>query len=435
MTWALQQSYDVAGGVLVLHLLAIPTAFLARSLLRQEPDRLIRRMIIAALAVKLIGTLVRYAVVFGVYGGKADASEYHRIGTLLAEAFRQGDFTVDLGHRAVGTGFIEIVTGVVYALVGPTKLGGFLVFSWFGFWGLCLFYRAFSLAFPGGNRRRYAGFVFFLPSMAFWPSSIGKEAWMTLMLGATAYGVVRLLSRGGSALPWLLVGLIGTGVVRPHITITIVASLGVAYLLSSPRRTGFAAPFAKMAGMVTLLLVFVVVLSSVQSQFKLEKGQGVEDVLDRTQLQTTQDGSEFQSVAARSPVDIPLATFSVLFRPLPFEARNVQALLASLEGGVLLVLFIKHWRHLRNLFPRRRAPYLTFVSMYTLLFVIAFSNFGNFGILARQRVQLFPFALVALAVPPLLSKASTSPSVPLRQARPQTGGRRRSQREPTASLR
>ncbi len=129
------------------------------------------------------------------------------------------------------------------------------------------------------------------------------------------------------------------------------------------------------------------------------EGAGFQDVLSRTQEQTSQDGSEFESVAARSPVDVPFAAFSVLFRPLPVEARNAQSLLASLEGALLLFLFIKHRRYLANFIPRRSSPYLAFVSTYSLLFVIAFSNFDNFRILARQRVQLFPFLLVLLAVP------------------------------------
>lgn len=62
------------------------------------------------------------------------------------------------------------------------------------------------------------------------------------------------------------------------------------------------------------------------------------------------------------------------------------------------ILFIRHWRRLGNFLPRRRAPYLAFVATYRLLFIIAFSNFGNFGILARQRAQLLPFVLVLLAI-------------------------------------
>jgi hypothetical protein len=86
-------------------------------------------------------------------------------------------------------------------------------------------------------------------------------------------------------------------------------------------------------------------------------------------------------------------------RPLPFEADNLQAFVASLEGVFLLVLFLRRWRRLGNLVPRRRAPYLAFVTTYSLLFTFAFSNVSNFGILARQRTQLFPLLLVVLAVP------------------------------------
>lgn len=397
MAWLLQLPYDIAGGVVVAHVLALITVPIILRLTRNETDRRIRSMIIGGAVLKLVGAVARYGVVFGVYGS-GDAVGYDRVGGQVAQAFRQGDFAFEVGQRLTGTGFIEVFTGVVYSLTGTTRLGGFLFYSWMGFWGLYLFYRAFRVAVPHGDARLYAGLIFFLPSMAFWPSSIGKEAWMTLMLGMAAYGTARLVSRVGGGVPWLIIGLVGSGVVRAHITITIVVSLGVAYLLTTSRRGSFGAPFAKMAGMVSLLVVFALVLSTVQDQFKLDEGQGVEAVFERTETQTSQDGSEFEAVAARSPADLPLATFSVLFRPLPYEARNIQTLLASLEGALLLFLFLRHWRRLANLLPRRSTPYLAFVATYSLLFVIAFSNFGNFGILARQRVQLYPFVLVLLAV-------------------------------------
>ena len=47
----------------------------------------------------------------------------------------------------------------------------------------------------------------------------------------------------------------------------------------------------------------------------------------------------------------------------------------------------------------RTRPYVAFCRTYTLLFVFAFSSFANFGILTRQRVQVFPFVLVLLALP------------------------------------
>ncbi len=410
VAWVFQYSYDVVGGVVVAHLLVLPTVALLVGLLRQEDDRRVRTFIIAGLVVKVIGTLARYAVVFRVYGG-GDAFVYDRVGGKIAEAIRSGDLIPE-GQQLIGTGFIEVFTGIVYTFTGATRLGGFLVYSWLGFLGLCLFYLAFKIAFPDGDRRRYAALIFFLPSMAFWPSSIGKEAWMTLTLGMTAYGVARLVSRRDHSIPWLAAGILGSAVVRPHITITLVVALGVAYLLIGSKRGGLGAPFAKLAGLMTLMLVFSLVLSSVQSRFKLEEGAGVEEVFAQTREQTSsEEGSSFDAVGARSPLDLPAAAFSVLFRPLPYEAGSVQGLAASLEGALLLFLFVKHWRRLANLLPSRRSPYLAFVAAYSILFVVAFSNFGNFGLLARQRVQVFPFVLVALAVPRVKKALGPAPEV------------------------
>jgi hypothetical protein len=36
---------------------------------------------------------------------------------------------------------------------------------------------------------------------------------------------------------------------------------------------------------------------------------------------------------------------------------------------------------------------------YSLLFIVAFSAIGNFGIIARQRSLVYPFIIVLLALP------------------------------------
>ncbi len=74
--------------------------------------------------------------------------------------------------------------------------------------------------------------------------------------------------------------------------------------------------------------------------------------------------------------------------------------MASLEGLILLGLTVASWRRLRRL-PRAlwENPYVTYAFVYSALFVLAFSNFSNFGILARQRVQLLPLFLILLAMP------------------------------------
>ena len=46
---------------------------------------------------------------------------------------------------------------------------------------------------------------------------------------------------------------------------------------------------------------------------------------------------------------------------------------------------------------------MIFSLAYVAAFVFAFSVVGNFGILARQRIQVLPFLLVLLALPPVAS--------------------------------
>ena len=50
----------------------------------------------------------------------------------------------------------------------------------------------------------------------------------------------------------------------------------------------------------------------------------------------------------------------------------------------------------RNLARIRFHPYMLFVTLYTVGFVVAFSAIFNLGILVRQRVQVLPFLLAAL---------------------------------------
>ena len=100
-----------------------------------------------------------------------------------------------------------------------------------------------------------------------------------------------------------------------------------------------------------------------------------------------------------TPIDLPYATTTVLFRPFPWETHNGQTIVTSLEGLFLIVLTIRGWRRLRSI-PRalRREPYVAYCLGITLTFVYAFSSFSNFGILARQRCQVLPFFLVLICL-------------------------------------
>ncbi|MGH8900394.1 MAG: hypothetical protein ACRDYA_01610 [Egibacteraceae bacterium] len=404
-------SYDTWGGLVIGPLLFAVTLPLANRVARVEQDPRIVWLLMWGLVFKLAASFVRYLVAFEVYDGVADANAYVHVGTQLSELFRQGIFALEPGRPLIGTRFIEIVTGVVYTLTGPTKLGGFLVFSWLAYWGLYLFYRAFRIAYPEGDRRRYALLVFFLPSLLFWPSSIGKDAWMILTLGLCAYGVARVLTNDVKGYLPLSVGLLGVTMVRPHMSALVCCGMMLSYLVRrSPERRSIFGPLARGIGIAVLVAGSLVIITQAERFFGIETqgaAEGVNAVFAQTERQTAQGGSEIEVTPVRSPLQLPLATVTVLFRPFPFEAHNVQNLIASLEGLALMSLVALSLPRFASLPSQlRHHPYLIFAAVYSLLFIVAFSNIGNLGILARQRAQLFPFALVFFALPAVGARAN-----------------------------
>jgi hypothetical protein len=395
--------YDVWGAFLVGPVLVAVTVPLLLRLSRDDPDPRLPQLLVLAFLVKMVATLGRYWMAFGLYGGASDSARYARDASPIADQLRAGVFTFDTGIPLIGTGFVILLTGVVYAVTGPTLIGAFLVFGWLSFWGQYLFYRAFRVGFPAGDHYRYGVLVFLLPSILFWPSSIGKDAWMLLSLGMTAYGVARLLERLPGALPWLAAGTTGTVLVRPHVAMLIFVALLVGYALRRrPDRLTALGPVKSIITVVVLAAAGLLVLRQVSAFLGTDPfGDGaIDQTLTNTQHRTSGAGSDYATPAVGSPLRLPMGVVTVLFRPFPFEAHNVASLIASVEGLGLLALVAVSLPRLRAaLRSLRRHSYNAVALVYTLLFCFAFSSFANFGILTRERVQVFPFVLVLLAAP------------------------------------
>ena len=395
----------------VLFAVSIPA--LARQAARED-DRALFWLLILALAAKLIGAILRNYIELGVYGGKADSAAYYRSGIEIAERFRSGVFDTGL-DTLIGTNFIEFATGILYTVLGPSKLAGFMVYSWLSFWGLFMFYRAFRVALPEGRGRTYARLVFFLPSLLIWPSAIGKDAWMVFALGLASYGVARLLSgMTWSGVAWAGIGMWLAAFVRPHIAGMAGLALVAGYLLRRPREElRQLAPVAKVLGLAAFAVVAVVLVMKADQFLRgsgIETDTGLTTVLTQTAERTQRGGSEFAPSLFTSPERAPIAVLTVLYRPLISEIGSAQTAAAALETTFLLLLSIVRFgwivSALRNL---RRRPYLAYALVYCILFIVAFSGIANLGIVVRERVQLLPFFLVFLSFPPgvITGEAST----------------------------
>jgi hypothetical protein len=371
---------------------AISLPVFLREALR-ERDRRAFWMLLAALQLKLAGSLVRHEVAFRTYKGVADAQGYHGRASRIAQGNWEGTMNPRFS-TLIGSNFIRRATASVYRVIGPSRIGGFMVYSWLAFWGLFLFHRAFAIAMPGSSRD-YSRLVLFWPSLLYWPSSIGKDAWMVFSLGTGAYGAARgLAPEPKKVLGADLAGVLLAGRARPHVAALLAASLAGSYLLRGRRRRGLA--MSAVAAAQAIQAARYVRRSGIATD------DGLGTAFEQTARRTSKlGGSVFTPPIVRSPALFPLVPATILFRPHPFEAHNPQALATALEGVALFAITLSRVRRLGGV---RQQPYAAFALAYSTLFCGAFAGIANFGVLARQRVQLLPFYMVLLSVPPARHK-------------------------------
>lgn len=364
-----------------------------------EPE--VASFLFGAAALKIvIGATVRYYMVDAVYGS-GDAFGYDKAAAELVGPFRRGIFE-DVG-QITGTRFLEVLNGVVQALIGQTMVGSFLVFSFFAFAGLCLLYLAFCEAMPNGDRKLYRRLLFLTPTLWFWPSGVGKEAFLMLCIGAMTYGFARMLNGhlGGVVLVGL--GMWGAAVVRPHIALMLLIGATVALPPAFGSRPDPDEPRGRtLARMVLPLVVLAALPASLNAAEKFFSIDGLnlesatevrEDVVRRTST----GGSEFTPPDTNNPVGLTRGVMTVVARPFPWEATGFQSIAAA-EGVLLLVILsLAVWHRKGGLLRALGLRWPRFALAYVLSFGWAFSAVANFGILARQRSLMLPFLFVLVA--------------------------------------
>ncbi|MCC5952483.1 MAG: hypothetical protein JJU45_10365 [Acidimicrobiia bacterium] len=353
-------------------------------------------------AIFATGVGLRFIGMFFRYRDAVDARVYQRVGEDLAASFRRFDFDVDPERSVPGTGTIRLLSGALNAILFDDPYAVFCAVTLFSIGSMFLFHRAFRIAVPSGDVKRYAVLIALWPALWYWPNSLGKESVMLLGLGLASLGVARLLThRAALGLAQLAGGLLIAAMVRPHVALIVVVGLVVAVVLRSAgaeRRTRAAG----RVGLAAVALVAGIALANVTAEHFDVDNLGTTEVgttLEFAAERTTQGGAGFEPVRVSTPLHYPPALATVLFRPLPFEARSLDSLVASAEGVLLaLVIAVSIPRVVAAVRVARVQPYLIYAATYTMLFVYAFSAIGNFGILARQRTQVLPLVLCLLAV-------------------------------------
>ena len=356
----------------------------------------VRQLVLIGAALRLLGAMLRYEVIVRAYGGAGDALHYYAYGEAFAGFVHGGDIAAARSMIADqpqiwGTQFLQTVTALVVTIVGPTIRGTSAVFALLGYGGVVLIARAAAAGFAGGRIKPLVTFLFLWPSLWFWPSSIGKESLILLGIGLVVSGVT------GARVRWsrFAVGVVLAFLVRPHVAALLVVGLAGAEVLG--QRGALTA--ARLGRLAAVVAIAALVANNAAEQLGVGAAGGTEAFMETRGSNTETGGSRIERPSG--VLAVPTAFVNVLVRPFPWEARNAMSLLSAFE---MTSLWVFAWRRRRSLAVAlrdwRRHRLLRTSLVFIVVLTLAYGlNYGNLGIIARQRVVIFPFLFIVLGAP------------------------------------
>jgi hypothetical protein len=340
-----------------------------------------------ALGAHVVGSLLRFIIIQAVYHGVADANGYYGAGVRLAPLFRSFQFPP---LPQTGTSFMNWCTGLLFAVTTPTMLGGFVVCGALGF-----------VSFPEGDHRLYALLIFLLPTMWYWPSSLGKDGLIVLFLGIATYGFALILrSQLGRGLIAAVVGLFGVVMIRPPMAAALSVAAAAAFLLRPARLRSIQVQAMMWIVFVPVLVVLsVVTIRSSQNYIHSDDPIAAFEAQQSSEFSDQGGTSNFAAANPFTPAGLPVAVVTVNFRPFPWEAGGALPAIAALEGVFLIALVVRRRTQIWQGLATWRSNGMVITALLTWFsFSVILASLPNFGLLARQRTQVLPFLFMLLCM-------------------------------------
>jgi hypothetical protein len=357
------------------------------------------RIVAVYLAIRLIMPLVFQFLSTGgssLVSGGSDANVYHSKGVQIAQDLFQSG-TASAGAKVPGTGSVNLAVGWFYFIIGaPVRIAGIYAWTLLGTIGVMLFWLA-TRQLAGKRKDTYALVLLFAPTLLIWNVTIGKDALIMFGLGCLVASVQMFLSRRnwGWATAYLVAGTLVVGSIRPFILGMCLFAFTVGIIVAKRNRLSLGTRV-----FVMLMLLGGVVYSYSQTSALLGTDASGTTVIESAYQSADrtaggQGGSSYATAPTRSIAQVPNAVTTVLLRPYLWESRSILQLFASLESIAMAGLLA--WSLWRVTFGRERfirEPAVVASAVYTLLFCSAIVSYGNFGLIVRQRMQVWPFLIL-----------------------------------------
>jgi len=343
--------------------------------------------------VRLLGVFGYHFVVFGLYNGAADPVVYYRWGIKYADYFSQFDmsplFDVSLWRnpRFVGTNFMGYPAAFMIMLVGQSYRGTWLLFSSLSFFGLIFIAKAFYRAYGIVDYKKYLTLVLLLPPLWFWTASLSKDTWVIFGVGLFMLGFIQKNKK--QSIVGMAAGIFFCYLVRPQIAAILAFALAGSYFLIS---------FKKLTFKNVIVLIFATA-GAFYFLGTLDVGSGVGDIEEFAVSQrqySSYGGSTIQQ--STGVMAYVMAPINILLRPFPWEVGSFLQVITFFELYFIWMLAFLNRRSVIRAFKFMRKDRLV---AFSFVFIALFSvgagmALSNLGLIARQRIILYPFMLIII---------------------------------------
>ncbi len=268
-----------------------------------------------------------------------------------------------------------------------------VAFAYVGLVAIVIFYRVFCLAAGSSNRVWLVGLGLF-PSILFWSSILGKDSISLLGIAIACMGMT-LMPKGKIWLGffWLAIGILLVAYIRIWLALILLAPAMVIVM------TGVKSKLIRIALIIFAFGIAVGLVTVFNERFEIESRRDALERYDSLSRNWSDVGGSSQVIEVNltDPLQLlaftPLAAFTALFRPLPFEILSVFGTLSGLENMLLLALFLRAIVRFKATFLRKRE--LLAGMAFLLVWVILYGpiSYQNLGTAVRFKLQILPVLL------------------------------------------
>jgi hypothetical protein len=288
----------------------------------------------------------------------------------------------------LGTLAVVFVTQWLKGAIGGTYLDYFFLYQMLGVWGLALVMRTMEEAAAALDTELQPAMLvlMFLPGMYFWTSAIGKDAPLFLACALAIWSSFRISSRWF----WFGVALAIMTLIRAHVALLTMGSFALALVAGQ--------------GVPTAARILLGGAAAVSAFFMFGRLQAELNV-DLSSVGSIATFVEQQTEAATRGVDntlanasFPMKLFSLLYRPLFFDAGGLFGLVASVQNALMIVFTVFLARNIKlwvELFRGSLAIRFATIQAIALFLMLAFMYY-NVGLGLRQREMATPALLIII---------------------------------------